>query len=38
MTVWLRKEGYEVNRNRVKRLMRQMDLYAIYPFNIIWIK
>ena len=31
MTAWLRKEGYEVNRKRVKRLMRQMGLYAIYP-------
>ena len=31
MTEWLRKEGYEVNRKRVKRLMRQMGLYAIYP-------
>ena len=31
MTAWLRKEGYEVNRKRVRRLMRQMGLYAIYP-------
>lgn len=31
MTAWLRKEGYEVNRKRVKRHMRQMSLYAIYP-------
>lgn len=31
MTQWLRHEGYEVNRKRVNRLMRQMGLYAIYP-------
>lgn len=31
MTAWLRTEGYEVNRKRVQRLMRQMGLEAIYP-------
>jgi putative transposase len=30
MTRWLRRQGYEVNRKRVQRLMRQMDLEAIY--------
>lgn len=31
MTAWLRTEGYEVNKKRVQRLMRQMGLEAIYP-------
>ena len=31
MTVWLRREGEEVNRKRVQRLMRLMGLEAIYP-------
>jgi len=31
MTVWLRREGAEINRKRVQRLMRLMGLEAIYP-------
>lgn len=31
MTAWLRREGYQVNRKRVVRLMRVMGLEAIYP-------
>ncbi len=31
MTAWLRREGHEVNRKRVRRLMRLMGLEAIYP-------
>jgi len=31
LTEWLRVEGHEVNHKRVKRLMREMGLYAIYP-------
>jgi putative transposase len=31
MTVWLLHEGHAVNRKRVQRLMRLMDLEAIYP-------
>lgn len=31
MTVWLEKQGYEVNRKRVQRLYRLMGLYTIYP-------
>jgi putative transposase len=31
MTLWLRKEGYPVNRKRVERLMNLMGLQAIYP-------
>ena len=31
MTSWLRREGYEVNRKRVQRLMRLMGLEAVYP-------
>ncbi len=31
MTVWLQQQGYEVNRKRVQRLMRQLGLEAIYP-------
>ena len=31
VTEWLRREGYNVNRKRVQRLMRVMDIEAIYP-------
>jgi putative transposase len=31
MAVWLRNRGHEVNRKRVQRLMRLMNLEAIYP-------
>ena len=31
MTVWLQKQGYDVNRKRVQRLMRQLGLEALYP-------
>lgn len=31
MTTWLRREGHEVNRKRVQRLMRLMGLEAVYP-------
>ncbi len=31
MTAWLRREGYQVNHKRVRRLMRQMGLEAVYP-------
>ena len=31
MTAWLRSSGHEVNRKRVRRLMRRMGLEAIYP-------
>ena len=31
MTAWLKKQGYPVNRKRVRRLMRLMGLEAIYP-------
>jgi putative transposase len=31
MTVWLTHEGLAVNRKRVQRLMRLMDIEAIYP-------
>lgn len=31
MTAWLRRQGYEVNVKRVRRLLRKMDLMAIYP-------
>ena len=31
MTVWLRQQGFPVNRKRVQRLMRQLGLEAIYP-------
>jgi putative transposase len=31
MTVWLAQEGFAVNRKRVQRLMRLMDIEAIYP-------
>lgn len=30
MTRWLRRQGYRVNRKRVRRLMQQMGLEAIY--------
>lgn len=30
MTRWLRRQGHDVNRKRVQRLMRQMGLEAIY--------
>jgi putative transposase len=31
MTRWLRRQGYAINRKRVRRLMRLMGLEAIYP-------
>lgn len=31
MTEWLRREGYQVNPKRTRRLMRLMGLEAIYP-------
>ena len=31
MTAWLRREGHQVNRKRVQRLMRLMGLEAVYP-------
>jgi putative transposase len=31
MTEWLRLEGHAVNHKRVRRLMRQMGLEAVYP-------
>jgi len=31
MAIWLSRQGYEVNRKRVQRLMRIMGLEAIYP-------
>ena len=31
MTVWLREEGYQVNRKRVQKLMGKMGLEEIYP-------
>ena len=31
MTVFLREQGYQVNRKRVQRLMRQLGIEAIYP-------
>ena len=31
MTAWLKRQGEEVNRKRVQRLMRLMGLEAIYP-------
>jgi len=31
MTVWLRRQGHEVNRKRVQRLMELMGIEAIYP-------
>src|SRR5271169_2480519 len=31
MTAWRRREGHEINRKRVQRLMRLMGLEAVYP-------
>ena len=31
MTVWLNREGHPVNVKRIRRLMRKMELEAIYP-------
>ncbi len=31
MTAWLRRQGHGVNPKRVRRLMRQMALEAVYP-------
>src|SRR6185369_2922627 len=31
MTQWLIRQGYDVNRKRVRRLMRVMGLEAVYP-------
>jgi putative transposase len=31
MTAWLREEGYVVNPKRVRRVLRKMGLWAIYP-------
>ena len=31
MTAWRRRQGHEVNRKRVQRLMNQMGLAALYP-------
>ena len=31
MTEWLKRQGYVVNRKRVRRLMRLMGLEAVYP-------
>jgi putative transposase len=31
LRAWLRREGHEVNRKRVQRLMRLMGLEAVYP-------
>ncbi len=31
MTQWLRRQGHHVNHKRVRRLMRQMGLEAVYP-------
>jgi putative transposase len=31
MTAWLKKQGYNVNRKRIERLMKLMGLKAIYP-------
>ena len=31
MTAWLRSAGHEINPKRIRRLMRRMDLEAIYP-------
>jgi len=31
MTAWLYRQGHHVNRKRVRRLMRLLDLSAIYP-------
>ena len=31
MTAWLQRQGYAVNEKRVRRLLRTMELMAIYP-------
>lgn len=31
MSAWLRRQGFEVNPKRIRRLMRKMGLEAIYP-------
>lgn len=31
MTAWLEQQGYAVNEKRVRRLLRKMGLYAVYP-------
>ena len=31
MTAWLKREGHCINHKRIRRLMRMMGLYAIYP-------
>ena len=31
LTAWLNRQGYPVNRKRIRRLMRLMSLEAIYP-------
>jgi putative transposase len=31
MTAWLRRQGHAVNEKRVRRLLRQMGLEAVYP-------
>ena len=31
MTEWLRRQGHYVNHKRIRRLMRQMSLEAVYP-------
>jgi putative transposase len=31
LTAWLRQEGYPGNEKRVRRLLRQMGLMAVYP-------
>ena len=33
MTEWLRRQGYQVNHKRVRQLMRQMGLEAVYPHH-----
>jgi len=31
ITAWLKRQGYEINRKRISRLMRMMGIEAIYP-------
>lgn len=31
MTTWLKRQGHKVNRKRIRRLMNQMGLEAVYP-------
>jgi putative transposase len=31
MTAWLQQQGYAVNEKRVRRLLRNMGILAIYP-------